>query len=173
MIHRLVVLGALVVFWIALWGDASPANVVGGSLAAIAAMTLAPVQRRQHGIVFRPLAAARLTVHFVSQLFVASLVLAWEVVTPRNRINEAVVAVPLRCDHPLIVTLVANSVSLVPGTITLEARQHPPTLYVHVLHLKTVEAARVDIRRLEELAIRALLREADAVLAGADGGGRP
>ena len=32
-------------------------------------------------------------------------------------------------------TLIANAVSLTPGTLTLEVRREPPTLYVHVLHL--------------------------------------
>lgn len=172
MIRRLVVLAVLVVFWIALWEDPSPANAVGGVVVGIAAMLLAPVRPHQRGLVFRPLAAARLTLFFVWQLVVASLVVAWEVVTPRNRINEAVVAVTLHCDHPFIITLVANSVSLIPGTLTLEARDDPPTLYVHVLHLKSVEAVRADLRRFEELAVRALVADPASALRDEDSAAR-
>jgi multicomponent Na+:H+ antiporter subunit E len=166
MIRRLVVLALLVALWVALWEDPSIANVVGGTLAGITAMLLAPVRPRRRGLVFRPVAAARLTLYFVWQLIVASLVVAWEVVTPRNRINEAVVAVTLHCDHPFIITLVANSVSLIPGTLTLEARDDPPTLYVHVLHLKSVEAVRSDLRRFEELAVLALVADPATALRG-------
>jgi multicomponent Na+:H+ antiporter subunit E len=163
-IRKAVILGLLVFFWLALWEDLSFANVVGGVLAATVAMALAPVAPRTRGLVFRPLPALHLTVYFAWQLIVASIVLAWEVVTPRNRINEAVVAVPLHCDHPFIVTLVANSVSLVPGTLTLEARLDPPTLYVHVLHLKSVEEVRVDLRRFEALAVRALVADRESAM---------
>jgi multicomponent Na+:H+ antiporter subunit E len=166
LIRRLVVLATLVALWVSLWEDPSLANVVGGVLAGTAAMLLAPMRPRRRGLVFRPVAAARLAVYFVWQLVVASLVVAWEVVTPRNRINEAVVAVTLHCDHPFIITLVANSVSLIPGTLTLEARDDPPTLYVHVLHLKSVEAVRADLRRFEELAVRALVTDPERALAG-------
>jgi multicomponent Na+:H+ antiporter subunit E len=170
MMRRLALLALLVAFWIALWEDLSVANVVGGTLAGLVALTLAPMRPRHEGLVFRPLAAARLTVYFTWQLIVASLVVAWEVVTPRNRINEAVVAVRLHCDHPFIITLVANSVSLIPGTLTLEARDDPPILFVHVLHLKSVEAVRQDLARFEAYAIRALVPDPDRALAG---GGEP
>lgn len=166
MIRRIAVLVLLVAFWIALWEDLSVANVVGGTLAGLAALTLAPMRRRREGLVLRPLAAAKLTAYFAWQLIVASLVVAWEVVTPRNRINEAVVAVRLHYDHPFIITLVANSVSLIPGTLTLEARDDPPVLYVHVLHLKSVEAVRRDLARFEAYAIRALVPDPDRALAG-------
>jgi multicomponent Na+:H+ antiporter subunit E len=166
---RLVVLALLVAFWIALWEDPSIANVVGGTLVGGVAMLLAPLRPRQRGLVFRPVAAVRLALYFVWQLIVASLVVAWEVVTPRNRINEAVVAVTLHCDHPFIITLVANSVSLIPGTLTLEARGDPPTLYVHVLHLKSVAEVRSDLRRFEELAVRALVADPERALAGGGG----
>lgn len=169
MIRRLVVLALLVVFWIALWEDLSLANVVGGTLVGIVALVIAPMRPRTRGLVFRPVAAARLIAYFVWQLVVASMVVAWEVVTPRNRINEAVVAVRLHYDHPFIITLVANSVSLIPGTLTLEARDDPPTLYVHVLHLKSVEAVRADLRRFEELAVWALVAGVDRTL-GDDAG---
>ena len=159
MIRRALLLALLAAFWIALWEDLSAANVVGGALAGMVALRLAPVRPRTGGLVLRPLAAVRLALYFTWKLIEASLVLAWEVVTPQNRINEAVVAVPLACDHPFIITMVANAVSLVPGTLTLESRRHPPTLYVHVLHLKTVEEARHDIRHLEALAIRALVAD--------------
>jgi hypothetical protein len=61
-----------------------------------------------------------------------------------------------------MITLLANAVSLTPGTVTLEATEDPPTLYIHVLHLKTVEAVRADVRNLEGLAIAAFVAEASA-----------
>jgi multicomponent Na+:H+ antiporter subunit E len=115
-------------------------------------------------MVFRPMAAALFAAYFAWKLVEASLIVAWEVITPRNRINEAIVAVPLRVDRPIIVTMIANSVSLTPGTLTLEARLSPPMLYIHVLHLKSVEDVRSDVRRLEELAVRALVADTDVAV---------
>jgi multicomponent Na+:H+ antiporter subunit E len=50
---------------------------------------------------------------------------------------------------------VADAVSLTPGTLTLEVQREPLILYVHVLHLRSVEDVRRDVRRLELDAVRA------------------
>ena len=155
--RRPLALAILVGFWIALWEDLSWANVLGGAAAGLLAMVLAPVAPSRPALVFRPIAGVRFALYFAWKLVEASLIVAWEVITPKNRINEAIVAVPLRVERPLIVTIIANSVSLTPGTLTLEARLSPPTLHIHVLHLKSVEDVRSDVRRLEDLAVRAVV----------------
>jgi multicomponent Na+:H+ antiporter subunit E len=54
-----------------------------------------------------------------------------------------------------VVTLVANAVSLTPGTLTLELDRPGNILYVHVLHLRDLESVRRDVRSLEALVVRA------------------
>lgn len=144
----------LLVVWLALWGSVTTANVLGG-LAVGVAVQLVPRARHDAGFAFRPVAALRFLVYFAGQLVTASVVVAAEVATPRNRIHTGVVAVPLHGASAGLVTLVADVVTLTPGTLTLEVRRDPPTLYVHVLHLNDVEAVRRSIRRTEVLAVRA------------------
>lgn len=145
----------LVAVWVALWGELTAANVVGGALAAAALLTVFPLHGpRRRGRV-RPLHALRFLGYFVHKLVEANLVVAWEVATPGSRINLGVVAVAVRGGSDLVITTVANAISLTPGTLTLEVRRDPPTLYVHVLHLRSIEQTREDVRRLEYLALRA------------------
>ena len=80
-------------------------------------------------------------------------------VTPRSRINQGIVAVPITGVSDVVITGVANAISLTPGTLTLEVRRDPPTLYVHVLHLRSVEDTRREILYLELLLLRALAPE--------------
>ncbi len=157
MMRRLVTVLVLTAFWIALWEDLSWANLVGGMAVSVFAVYLVPPSPSTQYLTVRPLALIHLAGYFLVKLVEASAIVAWEVVTPRNRIQEAVVAVPLRSGDPFMITTLANAVSLTPGTITLEARREPPTLYIHVLHFKSVDAIRSDVRRLEELAHRALV----------------
>jgi multicomponent Na+:H+ antiporter subunit E len=109
-------------------------------------------------------ATVRFLAYFLAKLVEASVVVAVEVATPRNRIRTGIVAVPLRGASDALVTLVADAVTLTPGTLTLEVGRQPPTLYVHVLHLRDVEAVRREIRHLEVLAVRAF--GSPAALAG-------
>lgn len=145
----------LVIAWVALWKSATVANVLSGMAVAAALITVFPPHRESRPGKFRPLACARLLGYFVVKLVEASFIVAWEVITPSTRVREGIVAVPLRGVSDVITTVVANAVSLVPGTITLEAASHPCTLYVHVLHLRDPEAVRQEVRELEALAVRA------------------
>jgi multicomponent Na+:H+ antiporter subunit E len=164
----LLALGAwLVAMWIALWGEVTVANVVGGILAATAVLaTYRVAARPTPAYAIRPLAALRFLGYFLVKLFEANLILAWEVVTPRNKINEGIVAVPIRGCSDGLITLVANSITLTPGTVTLEVSREPAVLYVHVLHLRDVDEVRRDVQHLEDLVVRAFgSPEAIALLA--------
>jgi multicomponent Na+:H+ antiporter subunit E len=145
-----------VVVWSALWSDFSVANAIWGVVAGVLTLALVPVRRPSGDVVVRPLLLLWFVLRSVWALVRASAVVAWEVVTPRNRIHEAIVAAPLRTTSPGVITLIANVITLTPGTVTLEVHEDPPTLYIHILHLRTVEEVRQDIRDLEDLAMRAL-----------------
>ncbi|MGI8758062.1 MAG: Na+/H+ antiporter subunit E [Acidimicrobiales bacterium] len=160
----------LVAVWVALWGDLSAANVASGVAVGAVLVGLFPPASRRRSTRLRPVAAARFATWFAWKLVEASAVVAWEVVTPRTRINEGIVAVPIRGVSDGVITLVANAISLTPGSLTLEVRRRPAVLYVHVLHLHDIEAVRREIRHLEVLAIRAFgpLEAARAVASGDD-----
>jgi multicomponent Na+:H+ antiporter subunit E len=144
----------LVLVWLALWSDVSIANLLSGLLLAAVIVRLLPTWR--HGtFVVRPLHALHFGLHFVIKLIQASLVVARIVVLPRDRINTGIVAVPLQSCSAALATLIADTISLTPGTLTLEVRQEPLTLFVHALDVRDVQAVQADVRRLEVLAIRA------------------
>ena len=163
--------------WIALWGELTTGNVVVGLLLSclllVAFPTLAP---GRIGVV-RPLQVLRFAAYFVYKLFEANIVVGWEVLTPSNEsVNEGIVAVPVSGASDAVITLVANAITLTPGTITLEVRRDPATLFVHVLHLRSIEQTRRDVRALERRALEAFgsdhaiarMRERHAELDGAD-----
>jgi multicomponent Na+:H+ antiporter subunit E len=145
----------LIAVWLFLWGEITVGNLVGGSLVAAFVLYLFKVDRMLATGTVRPLAALHFMFYFLVKLVEASLVVAWEVVTPRNRINEGIVAVPLAGVSDLLTTMVANSISLTPGTLTIDVGEDAKVLYVHVLHLRGVEQVRRDVHRLELLAIKA------------------
>ena len=144
-----------VVVWCALWSDLSLANVLWGAVVGVVGVLLLPTRPGPSGVRVRPLWALAYLANGLWSLVVSSGVVAREVVTPGSQINQAIVEVPLRTRSVGIATLVGNTVTLTPGTLTLEVRREPPALYVHVLHLRSVEAVRADISRLEDLALRA------------------
>lgn len=158
--RSLVAIGWATVVWVSLWGTISVANLLAGAAIGAVTVALVPVaEDRAHAgdgrVAFRPFGAMGFLGYFVQLLVVASAVVAWEVVTPRNRIHQGIVRLPLRTRSPGVATVIANAISLTPGTVTIEVADDPLTLYVHVLHLREVEDVRVDLRELEERALRA------------------
>ncbi len=74
---------------------------------------------------------------------------------PTDRLRTAVIGVPLPGCSDELLTLVSNLVALSPGTMPLELTHGPTVLYVHVLHLRDLEATRRDILHLTDLTVRA------------------
>ena len=103
----------------------------------------------------KPLASLYFVGFVFYKLVEANLYLAWEIVTPHNRINVGVVAVPLRTESTTAAMIVANVITLTPGSITIESLGSPPTLYVNVMHLHDVERVRRDLLHIEELSVAA------------------
>jgi multicomponent Na+:H+ antiporter subunit E len=155
MIRRIAAIVALTLVWLALWEEASLANMVTGVLLATVVLGLFRDAPAEAPGTIRPVAALHFVAYFVWKLVEASAVVAWEVLTPKNKINEGIVAVPIHGASHALTTAVANAISLVPGTLTIEVDEDPAVLYVHVLHLRDIEAVRHEVQHLEALAVRA------------------
>lgn len=152
----------LTILWILLWRSMSVANLVSGVL--LGGLVLAFTHRlpreadaRQQSIRINPFASVYLVFFVLYKLFEANAVLAWEIVTPRSRsrIHTGVVAVPLRTESETAMMVVANLITLTPGTVTIDAVGSPAVLYVHVLHLHDVDRVRADLMHIEALSVRA------------------
>ena len=171
----------LLAVWVALWGEPSVGNVLTGVAAILVINLVFPtgpdvVAAEDEGVA-RLGPAVRFLVIFAWALIVANVQVVVAVVRPRLRIAEGVVAVPLISRSPIIATMVANAISLTPGTLTVEiggggagrpggsaGRATPGAevgdepavvLYVHALTLDDADAVRADGRRFEGLAVAA------------------
>lgn len=147
------IVGAWLTFvWLALYGQFTVANAVGGAIAAAVVLALFPVPAVDARRTFRPLPALRLFVTFVRMLVVANLTVAATVLAPSRRVRPGIIDFRLFTDDDLIVTVIANSVTLTPGTISVDATTDPAVLSVHCLALDADDVLD-DVRRLEALAI--------------------
>lgn len=159
----------LTLVWVALWGDVALGTVVAGAL--IGGFTLLALHRfstrdpsRRPDV--RPLALLRYVGTFTVMLVQANIAVAKVVLSPRLRIEPAILAVHLPPTTPFVATLVANSVTLTPGTLTLDAVRNPDeswTLIVHALDAPDMEPVRADTLRLYALASAAFRPDGEEV----------
>lgn len=87
---------------------------------------------------------------FFYKLVQANFLVAWEVVTPRHYMRPGIIAVPVRSRTNLEITLLANVISLTPGTLSIEVSEGHDILYVHALHIRTPEELRRQVLTFED-----------------------
>jgi multicomponent Na+:H+ antiporter subunit E len=119
--------------WVLLWDQISLFLVLTGLLLALLVSVVFPLPPIDlHGR-FRPLQGLRLVARLLADAYRASL----DVVRLAFRFGRvprsSIVRVQLRSRSDLYLTVTAEQVSLVPGTIVLEAHRASSTLYLHVL----------------------------------------
>lgn len=85
--------------------------------------------------------------YFVWQLLVSNLRVLWDVITPKQISKPGVIAVPLDAESDFEIMMVANLVSLTPGSLSLDVSDDRKTLYVHMMFLDDVETARREIKQ--------------------------
>jgi len=90
-----------------------------------------------------------LLILFLRDLVVSNLRVAYDVLTPTHYMRPAVVAVPLRARTDGAITILANMISLTPGSLSLDVSSDRHVLYLHVMYLDDEEALRQQIRKLE------------------------
>jgi multicomponent Na+:H+ antiporter subunit E len=143
--------------WVLLWDEISLFLVLTGLLVALLVGLVFPLPPIDlHGR-FRPLQGLKLVARLLGDAFRASM----DVVRLAFRFGtvprSSIVRVQLRSRSDLYLTMTAEQVSLVPGTIVLEAHRATGTLYLHVLGATdeaAIAAAVQGVFDAEERAIR-------------------
>ena len=81
----------------------------------------------------------RLALLFIYELVVSSLRVVWDVVTPTHLSRPGIIAVPLDAKTDGEILLVANLISLTPGSLSLDLSPDRKTLYVHAMFVDEPE----------------------------------
>ncbi len=144
--------------WLLAWGSARPETVVAGVASSIVLLVAFPPARGaaplRRGV--RPFAVARLLAYLAWQLVTSNVVVARTILSRRARVRTGVVVHELATASPWVMTVVANTIALTPGTMTVDTTRFPPTIEVHFLLLDDPDAARRGLARLERLVTAAV-----------------
>lgn len=141
----LVIILALV--WAAITGSFSGLNLLFGGLIAGLAVTVLRGSLRQAGAWRKLRLILALAGLFIYELMVSAIRVAWVVVQPdiKAAIRPAVIAVPLKVKSDAEIALLANLITLTPGTLSVDVSPDRSTLFVHALSLTSADALIADI----------------------------
>ncbi|PWE58153.1 Na+/H+ antiporter subunit E [Metarhizobium album] len=123
----------LAVVWAVVTGSAAPANLLLGLLLAILCLGVTRRHRGRGTIAVRPVALLLLGLVFLRELALSAWSVAIAVLRPRLDIRPAMVAFPLRLKRDFEIALLANCITLTPGTLSVDVSEDRRFLHVHAL----------------------------------------
>lgn len=86
---------------------------------------------------------------FIKELVKANLKVAFDVLTPPWHMQPGVIALPLKAKTDLEITMVANFISLTPGTLSLDVSDDRQVLFVHAMFLQDEEELFASLYEVE------------------------
>lgn len=136
----------LALAWMALTGAFDPPNLFIGFALGYALLWV--VRRGPRGAAYfvRAKRITSFTIFFLKELIRANLRVAHDVLTLRIHMKPAVVAIPLDAETDAEITLLANLITMTPGTLSLEVSEDRSTLYLHAMFVDDPEALRREIK---------------------------
>lgn len=144
----------LTLAWLAITGSPTIANLLLGLAVALLSLALVRGHVSETTLKVRPLAALRLTLLFIKELALSAFRVAVQVVTPRLVLKPGIFAFPLTVKRDFEITLLANLITLTPGTLSVDVSEDRKVLYVHALDCADPAALRRDIAEGFERRIR-------------------
>ncbi len=144
--------------WIALTGTFSFSNILFGftlSFFIIWVISFKTKKRKYFRIVPKFIS---FIFFFLYELTKANIQVAVDVMTPSFFMKPGIVRFPLDAKSDLEITLLANLISLTPGTCSLDVSDDRKVLYVHAMYIKDKEKFISDIKNGFERKLLAILR---------------
>ncbi len=119
--------------WMLLNGHYGSSDFIIGFIVGFFALTLTRPFRDKPSYGRKFLTAIELFVVFLYQLMTSSLQVVWDVITPTHLSQPAIIKVPLAATSDMEIMLLANMVSLTPGSLTLDVSPDKKFLLVHAM----------------------------------------
>jgi multicomponent Na+:H+ antiporter subunit E len=155
--HSVPLLLWLVLVWNLLWGTWSWANVLSGLVVALLVTLLLPLPPVVGGIRPRLVPVLVYLFWFFVDLVRSCAQVVWLAFAP-GKPRGAIIAVPVRADDDLLLTMLAETLCLIPGSIVLELDRERQVIGLHLLNVRDEAAVAEQKRRVrveEERIVRA------------------
>ena len=135
----------LALIWAAVTGLFSLANIAFGFVLGAFALSLIREQVGTAGYFTRLRRVIVLGLVFLYELVLSSVRVAITVLSPNMNLKPGIFAYRLEVDRDLEITLLANLITLTPGTLSVDVSDDKQFLYVHAIDCSDVDETRYEI----------------------------
>ncbi|MGM0944084.1 MAG: Na+/H+ antiporter subunit E [Bacteroidota bacterium] len=136
----------LSLIWVAITGTFTVQNFVFGFILSFFLLWITSTNRRENKYFTRIPKLIGFILFFLYELIKANVEVAYDVITPKHFMKPGIVKIPLDAKSDLEITLLANLISLTPGTLSLDVSDDRKVLYVHAMYVNDREEFIADIK---------------------------
>lgn len=135
----------LMLAWVAMTGSASALNLAFGFILGLFATWLIREQLGTAHYFNRVGKVVSLAGLFIKELLLSAVRVAFLVLRPKLVTKPGIIAFKLRVDRDFEIALLANLITLTPGTLSVDVSTDRKFLYVHCIDCSDIDAVKHDI----------------------------
>jgi len=136
----------LALTWCAASGAVNTRNLILGFVIGYLILSVHPEITRSHTYRQKVYHFVSFVTYFLWEIIVGAVDVAMATLWPFRKLRPGIVAVPLDTRSAAEQTLLANAVTLTPGTMSIDLSPDGKTLYVHVFDAENPESVRRAIK---------------------------
>lgn len=145
------------IVWLILHDFSRGQMLLGAVLAVVIPWIVAPLSEKE-AVAKSPLKVLLYTNRLLYDIIISNFDVAIRVLQPNRNLKPAFIAVPINITEPLPLTIFTSSVSLTPGTCSVELSDDKRWLYVHVLHMDDEQALINQIKQRYEAPLKEIFQ---------------
>jgi multicomponent Na+:H+ antiporter subunit E len=136
----------LAIVWMFLTGDLEYSNFIEGFVIGFIIIWITKYAAQSNDYISKVPKLISFIIYFLYELILANIKITVDVLTPKDRMQPVIVAVPLDAKTDFEITLLANLITLTPGTLSLDVSEDRKVLYVHSMYVSDPDEFRKQIK---------------------------
>ena len=132
---RLFVINVLLMLvWVLITAHFDVINFIVGFVFSYVAIWVSLSERSKSRYFSKFPAFISFVIYFTWEFLKANLFLLYDIVTRKHYMKPAIIAVPLSVETDMEITMLANLITLTPGTLSLDVSSDKKVIYVHSMY---------------------------------------
>ncbi len=136
----------LALTWAMLNGEINSGNIIAGFIIGYIILYVAQRALGAPSYFGKISRLIQFVAFFSVELVKSNIKVASDVLTKHNYMKPRIIAVPLDAKTDAEITLLANLISLTPGSLSLDVSNDKKVIYVHVMYAEDADAAKREIK---------------------------
>jgi multicomponent Na+:H+ antiporter subunit E len=136
----------LALVWAALTGVFTPENFAAGFILGFIILSLAQSVYGKSSYALQGYKAVALAFYFFLELLKVNMRVALDIVTPKHHMMPGLIEIPLEAKTDIEISLLANIISLTPGSLCVDVSDDKKVMYVHAMYVEDADEFRREIK---------------------------